>query len=61
MNEIICAFDNLSIQLTLIGLKVEVSKCKFWNPSGISLGIEILQGCTLVINGLHILGVPLGF
>jgi hypothetical protein len=34
-----------------------MSKCKLWSPSRISLGIEIPQGYTLVINGLHILGV----
>jgi len=44
-----------------IGLGVKVSKCKFWNPLRISPGIEILQGCTLVIYGLHILDVPMGF
>jgi len=35
-------------------------KCKLWSPSGISLGIEIPQSCTLVIDGLRILGVPMG-
>jgi hypothetical protein len=34
-----------------------VLKCKLWNPSRISIGIEIPQGYTLVTNGLHILGV----
>jgi hypothetical protein len=34
-----------------------VSKCKLWNPLGISLGIDIPQGCTLVIYSLRILGV----
>ncbi len=60
MNEIIHTFDHLSTQLALIGLKVKVSKCKFWSPSGISPNIKIPQGYTLVIDGLHILGVPLG-
>jgi hypothetical protein len=34
-----------------------MSKCKFWSPLRISLGIKILHGCTLVTYGLHILGV----
>jgi len=38
-----------------------VSKCKLWNPSRIFLGIEILKGYTLVINGLCNLGVLTGF
>jgi hypothetical protein len=61
MSEITHAFDDLLTQLTLIRLRAKVSICKLWNPSRISLGIEILQGCTLVINGLRILGVPIGF
>jgi hypothetical protein len=60
MNEITYAFDHLLTQLTIVGLKVKVLKCKFWNPSRISLGIEIPQGYTLVTNGLCILGVPMG-
>jgi hypothetical protein len=44
-------------QLTLIGLRVKVLKYKLWSPLGISPSIEILQGCTLVTNGLHILGM----
>jgi hypothetical protein len=42
MNEITHAFDHVSTQLALIELRVKVSKCKFWNPSKISLSIEIL-------------------
>jgi hypothetical protein len=38
-----------------------VSKHKLWSSSRISSSIEILQGCTLVTNGLCILGVPMGF
>jgi hypothetical protein len=60
MNEITYAFDHLLTQLALVGLKVKVSKCKLWNPLGISLGIKIFQGYILVTNGLHILGVPMG-
>ncbi len=41
ISEITYAFDHLSTQLTLIGLKVKVSKCKLLNPSGIFLGLEI--------------------
>jgi hypothetical protein len=44
-----------------VELKVKVSKCKLWSLSGIFLGIEIFQGCTLVIDGLQILGVSMGF
>ncbi len=58
LNEITHTFDHLSTQLTLIGLRVKVLKCKFWSPSGVSLGINIPKGCTLVTKGLHILGVP---
>jgi len=61
MNEITYAFDHLLTQLALIGLKVTVSKCKFWNPFGIFLSIEIPHGSTLIIDGSRILGVPMGF
>jgi len=61
MNEITHAFDHLSTQLALIGLRVKVSKCKLWSPLKISPGIKILQGYTLVTDGLRILGVPMGF
>jgi hypothetical protein len=57
MNEITHAFDHLSTQLTLVGLRVKVLKYKLWSPSRISLGIEILQDCILITNGLCILGV----
>ncbi len=62
-NEITHTFDHLLMQLALIGLKVKVLKCKFWSPSRISPSLEIFQGlngCILVINGLHILGLSLG-
>jgi hypothetical protein len=42
ISEITCTFDRLSTQFALVGLKVKVSKCKLWNPSGIFLSIEIL-------------------
>jgi len=32
MSGIIRAFDHLSTQLALVGLKVKMSKCKLWNP-----------------------------
>jgi hypothetical protein len=51
MSEIPYAFDHLSTQLTLVGLKVKVSKCKLWSTLGISLGIEVPQSYTLVTNG----------
>jgi len=57
MNEIIHAFDHLSTQLALVGLRVMVLKCKLWSQSKISPNINILQGCILVIDGLCILGV----
>ncbi len=38
-----------------------MSKRKLWSPLGISSSIKIPQGCTLVIDGLCILGVPMGF
>jgi len=41
MNEITYAFDHLSTQLTLVGLRVKVSKCKLWSPSKISPSIKI--------------------
>jgi hypothetical protein len=59
--EIIFSFDHLSTQLTLVGLRVKVSKCKLWSPWKIFSGIKIPQGHTLVIDGLHILGVSVGF
>jgi hypothetical protein len=42
----------------MLGLRQ--SKCKFWNPLEISLGIHIPSGCILVTNGLRILGVLMG-
>jgi len=60
MSEITRTFDHLLTQLTLVGLRVKVLKYKLWNPSRVSLGIEIIQGCTLVIDGLCILGVLMG-
>jgi len=42
MSEIIHTFDHLSTQLTLVGLKVKVSKCKLWSPSRYSPGINII-------------------
>jgi hypothetical protein len=41
LSEITHAFDHLLTQLTLVGLKVKVSKCKLWSPSWIFLSIEI--------------------
>jgi hypothetical protein len=42
MNEIIRAFDHLSTQLALVGLRVKVLKCKFWSPLRFSPSIKIL-------------------
>jgi hypothetical protein len=56
MNEIILAFDHLLIELTLVGLRVKVLKCKLWSPSKIFSNINIPQGNILIINGLCILG-----
>jgi hypothetical protein len=61
MSEITHAFDYISTQLTLIGLKVKVLECKLWNPSGIFPGIKILHSYTLVTNGLCISGMSMGF
>jgi hypothetical protein len=61
MNEITRAFDHLSTQLALVGLRVKMLKCKLWSPSKVSSGVEIHEGYILVIYGLHILGVPIGF
>jgi hypothetical protein len=61
MNKIILAFDHLLTQLTLIGLKVKQSKCRLWSPLRVSLSIEIPCGYFLVIDGLCILGVLMGF
>jgi hypothetical protein len=60
MNEITRAFDHLLTQLTLVRLKVKVSKCKFWNLLGISPSMDIPQGRILITNGLSILGVLVG-
>jgi hypothetical protein len=60
MNELSCTFDHLLTQLAQVKLRVKVSKYKFWNPLGISPGIEIPHGYTLVIDGLCILGVQMG-
>jgi len=61
LNEIACTFDHLLTQLIIIELKTKVSKCKLWIPSEIPPGIEIFQSYTLVIDGLCILGVLVGF
>jgi len=61
LNEITRTFDHLSTQLAIVGLRVKMSKCKLWSPLEIYLGIKIPQDCILVINGLLILGVPMGF
>jgi len=61
MNKIIPTFDHLLTQLTLVGLRVKLSKCKLWSPLGFSLSIEVLHGYSLVINGLCILGALVGF
>jgi hypothetical protein len=61
LSEITYAFNHLSTQLALVGLKVKISKCKLWSPSRISQGMKIFQGYTLVTYGLHILGVLMGF
>jgi hypothetical protein len=58
MIKIILAFDHLSTQLAQVALK---SKCQLWNPLRISLGTYILEGCILIIDGLRILGVLVGF
>jgi hypothetical protein len=42
MSEIIRAFDHLSTQLTLVGFRVKVSKCKLWSLSCFFLSIKIL-------------------
>jgi hypothetical protein len=60
LSEITCAFDHLSTELALIGLRVKLSKCKLWSLSNISPNIEIPHGYTLVTDGLRILGVPVG-
>jgi hypothetical protein len=59
--EVTHIFYHLLTQLALIGLRVKVLKCKLWSPLGISPSIEIPQGCTLVIDGLLILDVLVGF
>ncbi len=41
LSEIIYVFDHLLTQLTLVGLRVKVSKCKLWSPSRIFPNIEI--------------------
>jgi hypothetical protein len=61
LSEIIFAFYHLSTQLTLVGLRVKVLKCKLWSPSKIFSSVEILQGYILVIDGLRILGMLMGY
>jgi hypothetical protein len=60
MSEITHTLNHLSTQLALVGLRVKISKCKLWNPSGISLNMKIPQGSILVTDGLCILYVPMG-
>jgi uncharacterized membrane protein len=61
MSEIICAFDHLLTQLTVIELRVKNVKVQVWSPLRIFPSIEILQGCILIIDGLCILNVPMHF
>jgi hypothetical protein len=61
MNKIILAFDRLLTRLALVGPRVKASKCKLWNPLGISSSIKIPQSYILVTNGLRILGMLMGF
>jgi hypothetical protein len=42
MNEVVLAFNHLLTQLALIGLKVNVSTCKLWNPLRISSSVNFL-------------------
>jgi hypothetical protein len=49
-------FPSLGNDIHIMGLK-----CKLWNPLRIFPGIDILQGCNLIIYGLRILGVSKGF
>jgi hypothetical protein len=58
--KLLAPFDHLSTQLALVGLRVKVLKRKLWSPLKVSQGIEILQGCILVRDGLHILGMLVG-
>jgi hypothetical protein len=60
MNEIVSTFDHLLTKLTLIVLKVKVSKCKLCNPLGIPSSIKNPHGYILVIDGLRILSVLVG-
>ncbi len=61
VEKIVRAFDHLLTQLAIVRLKVKVSKCKLWSPSGISLGIKIPQGCILVMNWLMYFRCANGF
>jgi hypothetical protein len=61
MTKLSCTFDHLSAQLAQVGLRVKVSKYKCYYLSTIFLGIKILDDYILVTNGLHILGVSMGF
>jgi len=61
MNQLICAFDHFLTQLTFVGFKVKMLKCKLWSPSRISPSIKILQGCNLVTKWLTHFGCANGF
>ncbi len=47
--------------ISQVGLRVKVSKCKFWSPSWIFPSIQFFHSYILVIDGLRILGVLMGF
>jgi len=38
-SKITCAFDHFSTQLTIVGFKVRMLKCKLWSPSRTFSGI----------------------
>jgi hypothetical protein len=61
MNEVVLTFDHLSTQLTLVLLRIKVSKCKLWNPLRIFSNVDIIHSYILVTNDLRIMGVQVGF
>ena len=54
------AFVHFVVQLALLGLEVQPSKCVAWSPSGRGAFDVLPDGVRYASDGVRVLGVPLG-
>ena len=54
------AFVHFVVQLALLGLEVQPSKCVAWSPLGRGAFDVLLDGVRYASDGVRVLGVPLG-